>query len=77
MAVGAHIDNQCTSDPARERRKKVNNYDNYSFELYGELNVMTLLSLSVPVFKIVVEFNVTLLYLLEPLLSIKIIHFLV
>ncbi|KAL0829844.1 hypothetical protein ABMA28_003327 [Loxostege sticticalis] len=23
IAVGAHIDNQCTSDPARERRKKV------------------------------------------------------
>ncbi|XP_023944877.1 AN1-type zinc finger protein 2A [Bicyclus anynana] len=23
VAVGAHIDNQCTSDPARERRKKV------------------------------------------------------
>ena len=52
VAVGAHIDNQCTSDPARERRKKVNNYDNYSFELYGELNVMTLLSLSMPIFKI-------------------------
>lgn len=23
VAVGEHIDNQCTSDPARERRKKV------------------------------------------------------
>lgn len=23
VAVGVHIDNQCTSDPAKERRKKV------------------------------------------------------
>lgn len=26
VAVEAHIDNQCMSDPARERRNKVNNY---------------------------------------------------